>query len=321
MTEARAARSGVSALGLSAVLAPGAFRLVLASAVVISHVSRFDIGRLAVLLFFFLSGYWTAKIWTEKFQGRRLGRFYLSRYWRIAPLFLLVTLAAAWIRGFDLRLENFTLLGVGSSSNDPTGVSWSLDVELQFYLLVPLIAGLVARAPIPVLLACIPIGVAGWWLDDQHHMATVAKYLPAFVLGTLTYARGWKPGPRLAYGSLAAFASFTLLTAATPYLLSTNRDERPFDQDIWALVWMLPLLPYVAHSLTVRSSKLDRHMGNLSYPLYLIHFPTIAVLGATLGHSLGAKAIAVAASFAISIAVYAWLDRPIDAARVRVTET
>jgi len=321
MTEARAARSGVTALRLSAILPPGAFRLLLASAVVVSHVSRFDIGRLAVLLFFFLSGYWTAKIWAEKFEGRRLGRFYLSRYWRIAPLFLLITIAAALIRGYDLRLENFTLLGVGSSSNDPTGVSWSLDVELQFYLLVPLIAAIVARSPILVLLTCVPLGAAGWWFDSQFHVATVAKYLPAFVLGTLTYARSWKPGPRMAYGSLAAFAGFTLVTAATPFLLSTNRDARPFDQDIWGLLWMMPLLPYVAHSLTVRSSRLDRHMGNLSYPLYLIHFPTIAILGATLGHSLGAKMIAVAASFLISIAVYAWIDRPIDAMRVRVTET
>ena len=33
----------------SAVLPPGAFRLLLAAAVVVSHASRFDIGRLAVL--------------------------------------------------------------------------------------------------------------------------------------------------------------------------------------------------------------------------------------------------------------------------------
>ncbi|HEX5264198.1 MAG TPA: hypothetical protein VFW13_11760, partial [Phenylobacterium sp.] len=71
MSEANpAVKSASLASGLAIfVVAPGAFRLILAAAVAVSHVSRLDIGRLAVLLFFFLSGYWTARIWAEKFQS------------------------------------------------------------------------------------------------------------------------------------------------------------------------------------------------------------------------------------------------------------
>jgi peptidoglycan/LPS O-acetylase OafA/YrhL len=320
MTEARAAQnSGASALRLPVVLPPGAFRLLLAFAVVLSHVSRIDVGRLGVLLFFFLSGYWTARIWAEKFDGRRWGRFYAARYLRIAPLFLLATLAAAWIRGWDLRLENFTLLGMASSSNDPTGVSWSLDVELQFYLLVPLIAVAVARAPPGSVLACLPLAALGWWIQTQFGIVIVLKYLPAFVLGTLTFAKAWKPGAGTAYASLAAFAAMTLLTSATPFFLSTS--PNPFDQDIWSFLWMLPLLPYVAHSLTIRSSKLDRDLGNLSYPLYLVHFAAIAVLTEAFGTSMASKALAVAVAVAVSVAAYLWIDRPIDRLRVRLTES
>ena len=37
---------------------PGVIRLILAALVMFSHMSRFQVGRIGVLLFFFLSGYW-----------------------------------------------------------------------------------------------------------------------------------------------------------------------------------------------------------------------------------------------------------------------
>lgn len=318
VSAASPSRPFLATLPFGIVLQPGMFRFILAVAVVVSHLSRVDIGRLAVLLFFFLSGYWTSRIWQEKFAATRWARFYLSRYWRIAPLFLLVTVVAAWLRQTDLKVENFTLLGVGSSAHDPTGVSWSLDVELQFYLLVPIVAALTVKAPIRTLLGCIPLAVLGWWLDMRYEVTTVAKYMPAFLFGVLTYTKSWKPSARSAHISLFAFAAFTAVTATTPFLFSNDID--PFDQDIWALVWMLPLLPYVAYSLTLRSTKLDRHLGNLSYPLYLIHFPTIVLLGAILQPGLGMKVAAAGLSLILTVLVYVLVDRPVDALRVRATE-
>ena len=83
------------ALKRSAVLPPGAFRLMLASAVVVSHASRFDVGRLAVLLFFYLSGYWVSRIYQSEFAGRRWLMFYVGRWLRITPLYFIAMLAAA----------------------------------------------------------------------------------------------------------------------------------------------------------------------------------------------------------------------------------
>src|SRR5687768_1766047 len=94
------------------ILPPGAFRLLLALMVVVSHLTRFDIGRLAVLLFFFLSGYWTAQIWAAKFAGRDWKAFYASRWLRIAPLYLIAMGVFAVVLGVTPRLENLTLLGV-----------------------------------------------------------------------------------------------------------------------------------------------------------------------------------------------------------------
>jgi peptidoglycan/LPS O-acetylase OafA/YrhL len=305
--------------GDSVVLPPGAFRLVLAAAVVVSHVSHFDIGRLAVLLFFYLSGYWTARIWSEKFAGSDALRFYAARYLRIAPLYLLAMVSAALLRGLPVHVENLTLFGVASTGRDPTGVSWSLDVELQFYMLLPFVAAFIASAPgwASTVLA-LGVGALGCWLGAHYGLITVLKYLPAFAFGSMTYAKAWKPSLKASHLSLLAFAAMTVFTAFTPFL--DKRKLAPFDEDIWSFFWMLPLLPYVARSLTVRSTKLDRHLGNLSYPLYLTHFATIAVLHTRFGDAATVKLLAIGLSCVVALCAYVLLDRPIDHWRVQLTE-
>jgi peptidoglycan/LPS O-acetylase OafA/YrhL len=292
------------------ILPPGAFRLLLAMMVVVSHLTRFDIGRLAVLLFFFLSGYWTAQIWAAKFAGRDWKAFYASRWLRIAPLYLIAVAAFAGILGVTLRTENLTLIGMGSSDHDPLGVSWSLDVELQYYVLAPLVLSVLNRkAFAPICLATL----SGWAFFAWSGIVTVFQYLPAFALGALALQLRWKPSDRLAMGSLAAFAAASALACLTPFIDKDVAD--PFDRDVFAFLWMLPLLPYVVASLGIRSSQMDRHVGNVSYPLYLIHFPLIVILTPLVG-KLGAAGIAIA----VAVLMYAALDRPIDAWRVRLTE-
>lgn len=284
--------------------------MALALMVVVSHLTRFDIGRLAVLLFFFLSGYWTAAIWASKFAGRDWKAFYASRYLRIAPLYLIAVAAFAAILGVTLRTENLTLLGVASSDFDPLGVSWSLDVELQYYLLAPLVLSFLNRKAIaPICLATL----CGWAFFMWSGVVTALQYLPAFVLGALAQQQAWKPSDRLALGSLAAFGAVSALACLTPFIDKEAAD--PFDRDVFAFLWMLPLLPYVVASLRVKSSQFDRHVGNVSYPLYLVHFPLIVILTPLVG-KLGAAGLAIA----VAVALYAAVDRPLDAWRVRLTE-
>lgn len=298
-----------------AVLPPGAFRLLLALAVVISHISKFDIGRLAVLLFFFLSGYWVTRIWEEKFGPGSTLRFYAARYLRIAPLYLIAAGVAAVGLGSAYGPETFTLLGVASSDRDPLGISWSLDIELQFYLLLPLLA---LRWPWVAVLS-VPAAAAAWVLSERFGVVTVVQYLPAFALGALTHARQWRPSETTAAASLGLFGLVTVATYLfTPFADKTLPD--PFHRDIYALFWMLPLLPYVARSLHVRSGRLDRHAGNLSYPLYLVHYPIIAGLTGWLGGGGGVRLGAAALAILVALAFYMFVDRPIDAWRVRLTE-
>ena len=48
---------------------PGFFRLFLAAAVVVSHLSNLEIGRPAVFAFFALSGFWVMRMYDEKYAA------------------------------------------------------------------------------------------------------------------------------------------------------------------------------------------------------------------------------------------------------------
>lgn len=307
----------VGAHGL--VLPPGLFRLLLAAAVLLSHLSRFDVGRLAVLLFFYLSGYWVTRVWQAKFGPRATLRFYAARYLRIAPLYLLTLVIAATLNGIRIAPENILLFGTATTAHDPIGVSWSLDIELQFYLLLPALVLLLGRLNVATaIVLAMAAAAAGIALEDVVGLHTVLKFLPAFLLGLLTFTRGWRPGQLTANLSLGAFLVMTAVTAFTPFLDKKNPD--PFDQDIWSFFWMLPLLPYVARSLEVRSTRLDRHAGNLSYPLYLVHVPVVNLLQTHMAFGGIGKLAAVALSSLAALLLYVAVDRPVDRWRVRLTE-
>jgi len=296
----------IEAVKRVAVLPPGLFRLVLAFAVVVSHASRFDIGRLAVLLFFYLSGYWVSRVYLSEFDGRRWLSFYIGRWLRIAPLYFIVMFAAALFRVLPVSWENLTLIGVDTTHRDPTGVAWSLDIELQFYLLLPLAFAI--RWPRGAILPALGVLTAlGWWLHDRLGLGSALMYLPVFALGTLNAQTRWVPTSKTALMSLAAFGLLTAAIAAMPAteVFLDKTKPHPFDQDWFSMIWMLPLVPYIACSLAQKSSRFDRDVGNWSYPLYLVHYPLIA-LAATYGYS---KWVGVAAALGVALSLFYGPDR------------
>jgi peptidoglycan/LPS O-acetylase OafA/YrhL len=306
------------------VVPPGLFRLLLALAVVASHVSGWEIGRLAVLLFFFLSGYWVTHVWDAKFGPGRIGAFYGARFFRIYPLYLLTVLVVALLSGKPLHWLNLTLLGVASSRDDPLAVSWSLDIELQFYLVLPLIVwGARRLAPALGVALVAMTAVAGWLIHARTGLVTLPQYLPAFVLGVATCARRWTPSLRAAHISLVAFLLAGLAIGMSP-LTSSFLDKDipdPFDRDIFSFLWMLPLLPYVARSVAIASGPLDRRLGDVSYPLYLVHAPLTGAIIAQIGDSIPAKLAAICVALIVAAAIHLTLDRPAERLRRRVFES
>jgi peptidoglycan/LPS O-acetylase OafA/YrhL len=314
---------GFSRKFLSLVTGPGAFRLGLAVAVFVSHVSRIGIGRPAVVLFFMLSGYWVTRLYEG--WGRGIATFEASRFLRIWPL-LAVVAVIVWaaervgvLPQHGSLISTLGLLGLAARQGDVIGVAWSLDLELQFYLLLPLCLwwvnvhtdGRALRAAmlLVVLTVAGTIGLANGWL-------TVLAFAPAFAAGVAIRVCNWQVSARIAAVSLALFLLVGVvlwLVPATHHLVIKGAVS--WWQDLAYNAWCFTLLPYVAWNVHQPSPLLDRELGNLSFPLYLVHFPIIVLVIGWAGNGVSGKVLALALAVVATALLYLLVDRPLERCR------
>ncbi|CAJ0605547.1 unnamed protein product [Cylicocyclus nassatus] len=128
--------------------------------------SSYRLGFVGVDIFFVLSGFLMAKILLEKkFTTWSVWRFYTRRFKRIVPLYMLLAVAVyvygyfyilrpdrkqilddlAWVYTYSSNLQPiFEKLGYWDQLSTYRFFvhTWSLGVELQYYLIVPVIMGL-----------------------------------------------------------------------------------------------------------------------------------------------------------------------------------
>lgn len=114
------------------------------------------IGHIGVYLFFCLSAFLLAgKLFEEGIDAASVKRFYIKRFFRIAPLYYLVVVSVFAIQHFTGHYnERFLHISHGFTGfiqhliyYRGDGVFWSVVVEEQFYLLVPLWIYLFIRFP------------------------------------------------------------------------------------------------------------------------------------------------------------------------------
>ena len=166
--------------------------------------------------------------------------------------------------------------------------AWSISVELQFYLLVPLLAKLRDKWLVMILLLSLAARLYVYQGLGWKHDPWTSRFTPFeisfFLLGILA-CRFWKRRRALflrlealgesrrflRYGSilLVCLASKLLVVALGKWL------DRAYVDLVMAASWAL-LLPAL-FSLS-RKDRLDRVIGELSYPVYLVHFFIIGLL-------------------------------------------
>ncbi len=286
-----------------------------------------------------------------------LGVFYTRRIRRIIPaatLVLVATTVGAYlllgpafpssllddVRWAALFGENFRLIQTGSNYFVP-GLApslvthyWSLAIEEQFYLVYPLIvfslARLVPRRRVPWALAVVLIvGVAAsaWWSYHLTPLNPVAAYYSPFTrfwelaLGGLVAVvpSSWAARtPRL--NTVIAIVAAGVLAAAVWRLSATS--VFPGVLAWWpcaataALLWTGPATCRGGPASWL-SWRPMRELGDLSYSLYLWHFPWL-MIPLQLAHPLTsapARALEIAGALVCSLVSYHLVENPLRHSR------
>lgn len=326
---------------------PGAFRFFLASLVVISHYTSLGIGRAAVLLFFTLSGYWVYQMWVRKYTKTKTPylTYILSRTWRLAPVFLLCSGTALIICmvlpqfvvpvvpfreiGFDAIVSSFIILGYNSANNPPLAPGWSLDIELQFYLIAPIIIAILHKRILLTTIGVITIAVVGVIFWGKQ---TLLPFLPFFLVGMIA-AQGKMFQPvsrRIALTSAVAVAAvlviFIVIPVLRPILFGGSHPSLLYKyNDLLNILITLLAIPFVLNTVLQRSNKLDSLLADASYSLYLFHWLPILIVGHYFPQIAKSGIIerafwtllVLALTYAISIVITVWIDRPLSALRTR----
>ncbi len=261
----------------------------------------FSNGWIGVDIFFVISGFLMWHLYVEKVSSKSFTFFYIRRFKRLLPALSITILVTGF--GFLLRIpasqrdslihEIFAAsLGVSnlyywlvdqhSSNADlrPLITLWSISLELQFYLIFPLIV-LFVKNSILKLVSLISLSFVAFVTLGFYAYETKLYTLPGklweFYLGMLAaeMLRRYGNPKKGFYLVKLLFAVFMIVTL----FVVLNDRSRMILQIFGAIVSSLVMI----HSFqSINKNVLVRFLakiGDYSYSVYLLHFPLFVFIG------------------------------------------
>lgn len=326
-------------------------RAIAVLAVILFHANKEWLpgGFIGVDIFLVISGFLITSIILRQQEGNRFNfvDFYLSRFRRIAPAYLALLTVVAAVMAVLLVPDDFRFFkkslnsALYFSSNNyfadfgnyfapsahelPLLHTWSLAVEMQFYLLLPL-ALLLPRRLNRFLLPSIALALTayvGYQLNDSANRQAVyfslLARIPEFLVGA-TLAL-WKPegfaSPRL----VPALALAGLLLVLTSLALIDESHGFPGWIALLPCLGAVMMMAARRGPVTVLLSTAPMvWIGGLSYSLYLWHWPVLTAIRYYTGQYELAPiylAFFAALTLLLSYLSYRWIEQPFRSARNR----
>ncbi|RSN55765.1 acyltransferase [Actinomadura sp. WAC 06369] len=276
-------------------------------------------GYLGVDLFFVISGF----VILLSAWGRGPGEFGVSRLVRLMPAYWFsVLLGAAVYAVFrmghgapGLVIPNLTMLQGGLDVRNVDAVYWTLWVELHFYVLVAVLAGIgiTYRSCLVFMAAWLFGGLYANQADNELLQVMLLPTWSPYFIGGMALFMIYKFGPTLLLWGYVAVSWLLALhwgawRARTAWEEANEIAVGVAVTGIFALMSLVALgrLRWIRwRGLTV--------LGALTYPLYLVHsqlaLPLVDALYPAAGR-WGALAATVAASLLLSYAVHRLVEGP-----------
>jgi peptidoglycan/LPS O-acetylase OafA/YrhL len=326
----------------------GIFRLFLASCVLIQHVivnvapagrpqailAPFEIGSVAVLVFFCLSGFVITEAASRVYTDKPVA-YAVNRLLRIAPHFIVAVVIGIWLhaaffnlgglRSFDRAHPELVTFHMFDLSNlaanlvaflpctrrlmnfEFVGVIWAVRVEMVFYVVVFLFLLLPTRRRnaldymIPVSQAA---AFAGMFLLSRQ-----TGFFYFFLYGALLF--NWRRHRWALTGCAVGMATFM-------WLVPVEADAG-YARAVTAQYLFLIVLISVMTWLAVRRGRyrhIDQRCGDLTYPLYVYHEDFIVLTLSVTGlYSYAAAIAAIVLAVLGSYGLMRLVDLPVNKLR------
>lgn len=259
-------------------------------------------GYIGVDIFFIISGYIITKIISEQ-KKISFKNFYIKRFKRLAPTLLVVILFSIMIAFF--LFENFLLKkNIHSAFSSIFGFSnfyfwlsntiyqfaeknnmilmhtWSLSVEFQFYLFFPLMFYLFQKNLIKIILLIfffISFFLI-FYLHEKHNIfnfyASTSRVFE-IVSGCLAFFYQKEIKNIFKTKNNLFYYSFGFILILTYMLFLSEEDYHPNPSSIIFVLGTCMMLIFYTNTLVVLNKLKLNFIGNISYSLYLWHFPII----------------------------------------------
>lgn len=291
-------------------------------------------GSTGVILFFVISGFSLDMTMPRHERSPKpLLSYAASRFFRIAPLFyLMIALTALFNYWYapPARIDYAKLLvNYGFLFNlvegDQVGIvwaSWTIGVEVVFYVLFPLfyrvplwasgVATLIPYTVVAIVFHPTVFGTFAW--------CSFVGFMPLFVLGMATHrlyqhvrlsSAAWAPAVFL--GACAFLVALSTIPGAWGNIYT----RLPI-----GLAYATLILGALLWNPRALSNRITKFYGSLSYSIYLLHFPVLLAMRPLFRMLLGglppgiAYALAIPMTLAVLTPVAAlafyWWERPFD---------
>lgn len=265
-------------------------------------------GFLGVDLFFVISGFLMTTITLDDIEKNRFTfmNFYMKRIKRITPAYYVVLFLVAFVGAYlwqysDIKVLRQAIISSAlfisnlifskgnnyfgaQTSENPLLHTWSLSIEMQFYIFLPFIIYFFRKHLVKVFTFLIVIFTiyATYQIEFQNFKTemyfSLLSRIPEFLIGGI-YALIFKKGIDIKrkYNNLLSFGSLIILLICS--VLITEESHFP---------GVIALIPCIvsANLLVLKNNTLSDflsikplvYIGELSYSLYLWHFPIMAFL-------------------------------------------
>ena len=161
------------------------------------------------------------------------------------------------------------------------------------------------------------IGV-GWTIDEVNFWGGLVRMLFPFSMGMLI-ARIFKP--RKVKGAFWICSVTLVVLFSVPYIASSGSISLNSLYEFVCIAFLFPLLVWLGACGTASGTtgKMNRVLGELSYPLYIVHYPIMYIFYAwliknniyTLDNCLGVAALVIVSSIALAFLCLKLYDEPV----------